>query len=393
MDIFEKYYRVYVAINLDNIQDNIRKLKSNIKENTKFVAVIKADGYGHGATMIVKHASKDVDAFAVATADEALSVKEYAEDKPIIILGFVNAARYAEMIENDIRMCVFKYEDAVAVSEVAGKLGKKAFIHIKVDTGMGRIGFDALNDEAVVSTAKTIEEINKLENINIEGIFTHFALADVEDKYFVDIQYGLFMKLIAELEKKDIYIPMKHCDNSAAIIDMPDTNLDAVRAGIAMYGLEPSSEIDIKKFDLKQAMELKSHIVYIKEMAPNTSIGYGRSYFTERKSRIATVPVGYGDGYLRNLSNKGFVLINGKTAPIVGRVCMDQFMVDVTDIPEAKEGDVVTLAGFDNGGFIDISELAALAGTFNYEFICDVGKRVPRVYYKDGKVVGTKDDF
>jgi len=272
-------------------------------------------------------------------------------------------------------------------------MGRKALIHIKVDTGMGRIGFPALNSDEITKTCDVIKKITAMPDIEAEGLYTHFALADAKDKSFANLQFDRFKEIIAGLEKMGINIPVKHCDNSAAIIDMPETNMDAVRAGIALYGLQPSDEIDIKKLDLKQAMEVKSHIIYIKDVDANTSIGYGRSFITERKTRVATIPVGYGDGYPRNLSNKGYVIVNGVIAPIIGRVCMDQFMVDITGIPDVKDGDVVTLAGADNGSFIDISELADVAGTFNYEFICEIGKRVPRIYYKDSNIVGTKDYF
>jgi len=393
MDVFDRYYRVYASINLDYIENNIRNLKAHINEDTRLIAVIKTDGYGHGASMIAKYASDCVDCFAVATADEALQLIEDDVKKPILVLGYINEARYGQMIENNIRMTVFKEEDAGKISALAHKMGRKALIHIKVDTGMGRIGFPALNSDEITKTCDVIKKITAMPDIEAEGLYTHFALADAKDKSFANLQFDRFKEIIAGLEKMGINIPVKHCDNSAAIIDMPETNMDAVRAGIALYGLQPSDEIDIKKLDLKQAMEVKSHIIYIKDVDANTSIGYGRSFITERKTRVATIPVGYGDGYPRNLSNKGYVIVNGVIAPIIGRVCMDQFMVDITGIPDVKDGDVVTLAGADNGSFIDISELADVAGTFNYEFICEIGKRVPRIYYKDSNIVGTKDYF
>jgi len=393
MDVFDRYYRVYASINLDYIENNIRNLKAHINEDTRLIAVIKTDGYGHGASMIAKYASDCVDCFAVATADEALQLIEDDVKKPILVLGYINEARYGQMIENNIRMTVFKEEDAGKISALAHKMGRKALIHIKVDTGMGRIGFPALNSDEITKTCDVIKKITAMPDIEAEGLYTHFALADAKDKSFANLQFDRFKEIIAGLEKMGINIPVKHCDNSAAIIDMPETNMDAVRAGIALYGLQPSDEIDIKKLDLKQAMEVKSHIIYIKDVDANTSIGYGRSFITERKTRVATIPVGYGDGYPRNLSNKGYVIVNGVIAPIIGRVCMDQFMVDITGIPDVKDGCVVSLAGADNGSFRDISELADVAGTFNYEFICEIGKRVPRIYYKDSNIVGTKDYF
>lgn len=393
MDIFDRYYRVYASINLDYIEDNLKKIKDRIDKDTKLIAVIKTDAYGHGATMIAKHASADVDGFAVATVDEALQLRKEGISKPVIVLGYVNPGRYDEMINNDIRFTLFKTEDANAISVEAKKLNKHALVHIKADTGMGRIGFMVYNDRDIKKTAEIISDINKLDNMEIEGLYTHFALSDSVDKSFFNIQFNRFKGLIRAIEELGMHIPVKHCSNSAAIIDIPKANLDAVRVGIALYGLEPSDEVDIKKIGLKQAMEVKSHIIYIKDVPAGTSIGYGRTFITEKDSRIATVPVGYGDGYPRNLSNKGYVLVKGIKVPIVGRICMDQFMIDITGIDNIKEGDVVTLAGYDNGEFIDISELATCASTFNYEFVCDIGKRVPRIYYKNGEIVGAKDYF
>ena len=228
--------------------------------------------------------------------------------------------------------------------------------------------------------------------MKIESIFTHFAKADYKVKDFAYEQFEKYNHFVERLEEEGVFIPIHQCANSAAIMEMPETSLTLSRAGISIYGLYPSDEMDQEAMELVPAMSLYSHIVYVKEIEPGMGISYGQTFVADKKMKIATIPLGYGDGYPRNLSNKGWVLIHGKKAPILGRICMDQFMVDVTEI-DAKEGDLVTLVGTDGDETIKIDELAVLAGTFNYEFVCDLGKRVPRVFMKQGKIIGTKDYF
>lgn len=388
MDEIDKYYRGYVEINLDAIYKNMVALKKNVDKDTKMVAVVKADGYGHGAVPVAKTVDPLVEAYAVATIDEALNLRSHDIKKPIYILGHIHESRYKEAIINHIRPAVFKYETAEKLSEIALSLGKQCNIHLKIDTGMGRIGFIPCQE-----SINNIVKISKLKGINIEGIFTHFASSDSKDKEKAEKQFYVFQKLIEDLEGYGIKIPVKHCSNSAGIIDMHSANMNEVRAGIALYGLYPSEEVDKRNVDLIPAMTMKSHVIYIKNVAKGTGISYGSTYVTEKESMIATIPVGYGDGYPRNLSNKGYVLIGGKRAPIVGRVCMDQLMIDVTGICGVSEGDEVILFGGEGVNKISIEEIAELAGTFNYEFICGIGKRIPRVYKKTDKIIGVKDYF
>lgn len=387
--ILDKYHRVYVTINLDAIYNNIKNLKARIRKDCGVVAVIKADGYGHGAVPIAKVLFDEVSAFAVATVDEALVLRNHNMDKPIYVIGYTYESGYEEAIAEDIRLTVFRYEDAKQINDYAIRMGKVAKIHIKIDTGMSRIGY-LPNDESI----QEIQNISKLSNIEIEGLFTHLANADESDKSKAVRQFNMFMEFAQKLDALGIRIPVKHCSNSAAVIELPDMNLDCVRVGIAMYGLYPSEEVNKELVKLTPALEMKSHVVHVKELEAGVPIGYGGTYITTKQTKVATIPVGYGDGYRRSLSNKGEVLLKGKRYPIIGRVCMDQFMVDVTDSEDVKVGDEVTLLGRDGDEIITAECMAAAAGdTFNYEIICDIGKRIPRVYYYKGNLVCAKDYF
>lgn len=376
--------RVYAAINLDHISENIDSISNHISKETKILAVIKTDGYGHGAVMIAREAEgKDcVYGFGVATVEEAMELREAGIHKPILVLGYCFSSAYETMIENDISATVFDTETALLLQSAAKKLQKIAKIHLKVDTGMSRIGF--MPDE---NGLQIVKEINELENIQIEGIFTHFARADEADKTGVNAQIVRFMEFLKQIEGCGIVIPLKHCSNSASIIELPDMNMNLVRAGIILYGLWPSEEVRKDVVSLKPVMELKSTVVHVKEVPKGTQISYGGTYITDTAKRIATVAIGYGDGYPRCLSNIGYVLVRGKKAPIVGRVCMDQMMIDVTDIPDVKRLDTVTLVGRDGDEMISMEEFSLLSQRINYESVCDVGKRVPRIYFKNGEIV------
>jgi alanine racemase len=329
-----------------------------------------------------------VDAYGIAIIEEGIELRLAGFEKPILILGFTPHQQYEDLLKYDISQTVFQYDMAKRLSDIAVSLGKQAKIHIKIDTGMTRIGFKD-TDESI----QIIKEISKLPNLIIEGLFTHFACADESDKTSVRKQLSRFLVFADKLEKEGIHIPVKHVSNSASIIDLPEANLDMVRSGIVTYGMYPSDEVNKNSLMLQPALTLKSNVVYVKEVEAGTGISYNSTYITEHDSVIATIPVGYADGYPRQLSSKGRVLIHGKSVPIVGRVCMDQFMVDVTNIPDVKEGDMVTLIGQDGDESISIEEVANLVGSFNYELVCDIGKRVPRVYYKEGKKVGTADYY
>lgn len=384
------YSRVYARIDLDAIASNVEHMKQNLNPNTKIMVVIKADGYGHGASQIAQMLeNKDyIWGFAVATLDEAIVLRTEGIVKPILVLGCVFPDQYMEMLKHDIRMNVYTEEMAEAISQMAAQEGMTAYMHIKLDTGMTRLGFD-ISDESVCA----ISRIATLKNVCMEGIFTHFAKADETDKLFTQKQIKEFVWMIDRLKENHVRFQYEHCANSAAIIDVPEADFDLVRAGISTYGLYPSEEVQKDKVPLKPALALKSHVAFVKDIPAGTAVSYGGTYVSERDMIIATIPVGYADGYPRNLSNVGYVLIRGKRAPIVGRVCMDQFMVDVTDINGVSFGDKVTLIGNDGNETITVEELSELSGRFNYEFICDLGKRIPRVFVKNGNVAEQVDYF
>lgn len=372
-----KNSRVYAEVDLSAVLFNLEAISKNISKNSKIVAVIKTDAYGHGALEIAKateHIS-DLWGYAVATADEANSLILEGIKKPILILGISFEEHYETIIENDIRPCVCDLHVAKELSKIAVAKNKIAHIHIKIDTGMSRIGFQ-VNEE----TVQEIVAISKLPNIEIEGIFTHFAKADEKDKAATYKQIELFDSICSMVEDYGIHIPLKHCSNSAGIVDLPEANMNLVRAGIILYGLWPSDDVLKERIALKPVLSLKSRISYLKKLEAGRSISYNGTYTLEKETKIATIPVGYGDGYARGLSNKGYVLIRGQKAPICGRICMDQFMVDVSQIKDVQIGDEVVLLGTDGTKTITMEELGELSGRFNYEFACLLTARVPRVY-------------
>ena len=384
------YSRVRADINLDAFSHNLNEIERVIDPNTKVIAVIKTDGYGHGAIPLahMMESRDDIWGYAVATVEEGMALRRAGMKKSILILGYTFPEQFPEIVSHDLTPAVFSYDTAELFSEEACRQGKNLKIHIKLDTGMSRIGFQICQDNA-----DEIAQIAELSNIVIEGIFTHFAKADETDKDFTTMQAESYQRMIQWLKDRELEIPIRHISNSAGIVDLPEYNLNLVRAGIILYGLWPSDEVCKENIDIRPLLSLKSHLVHVKTLEAGRSISYGGTFRTDTEKRIATVPVGYGDGYPRSLSNKGYVLIRGKRAPICGRVCMDQFMVDVTDIPEAKSGDEVTLIGTDGTDQITMEELGELSGRFNYEFACDLGKRIPRVYYRDGKIVGEWNYF
>lgn len=385
-----RYSRVYAEIDLDAVLSNMEAMRGNISEHTQIMAVIKADGYGHGAVKIAEaiDALEYLYGYAVATVEEGLILRNHGITKPILILGYAFPEQYEAMIRAEIRPTVFTEAMAEELSAAAKKMGMDCKIHFAVDTGMGRIGYQ-VTEEAADEMAR----LAKLPHIMVEGIFTHFARADETDKTPTFRQIEMFERMVVMLKERGISIPIHHCSNSAGIVEVPEANMDLVRAGITLYGLWPSEEVDRTKINIKPALSLITHVAYVKELEAGRAISYGGTYVTAEKRKIATIPVGYADGYARSLSNKGDVLIHGKRAPIRGRICMDQFMVDVTDIPDVKNGDEVILIGSDGSETITIEELGRISGRFNYEFVCDLGKRIPRVFVHKGKVIGTKDHF
>lgn len=385
------YRRVYAEIELDNVVYNLNNINKLTKADTKIICVIKTDGYGHGALPLAMEMEKlpYVHGYAVATAEEALQLKNNGIRKPIIIIGYSFPYSYDEMIVRDVRITVFREDTLRLLDETARKLGLMCNVHIKVDTGMSRIG--VMPNEEGMNLVKTALS---LKNIRVEGVFTHFARADETDLQYAVKQMNTFHEFVDRCEKElDFKFDIVHCSNSAGIIAMPEANDVCVRAGVIMYGMWPSNDVDKSKLDIKPLLSLRSRIVYVKTVGPNTQISYGGTFVTSKDTVIATVPIGYGDGYPRLLSNVGEVLIRGKRAKILGRVCMDQMMVDVTDIEGVTEEDVVTLIGRDGDEKITIEDLADWSGMLNYELACVIGKRVPRMYYKGGKLVFTKDYF
>jgi alanine racemase len=365
-------------------------MKNNLTAGTKMAAVIKADGYGHGAVQIARliHEFDYIWGFAVATPEEAMQLRAKGISKPIMLLGYAFEESYEDLIDYDIRVCVFEEETAGALSACANALGKTAIIHFALDTGMSRIGFS--------DTAESVEAIKRiaaLPNIRVEGLFTHFARADelsVTPAITQMKRYNRFSEMLAEA---GVEIPIHHMSNSAGIIRLQAANADMVRAGITVYGLYPSDEVETEPVPLKPVMSLISHISYVKTLEPGAEISYGGTYKVTETKRVATIPVGYADGYPRQLSNKGYVLIHGKKAPILGRVCMDQLMIDISNIDGVKVGDEVTVIGDGKNNTFSFDEMASLTGTINYELVCLVGKRVPRVYIHHGKNVGIMDSI
>ncbi len=372
------FRRVYAKINLNAILHNMEQMKNNLKPGTKMLAVVKTDGYGHGSIPVAKllQDKEYMFGFGVATVDEAIDLRNAGITLPILILGYTFPDGFDSLAKENIRPALFREDNLPLLSEAAMRQGKDIKVHIKVDTGMGRLGIRP-DDSGIDFIRKVIDT----KGIEIEGLFTHFARADEIDKTWANRQLTIFKEFAGRIEKElGIKIPVKHCSNSAGVLDIQDANMDIVRPGITVYGLSPSDEIQNDTIKLEPALSLYSHVVFIKEVEAGMPISYGGTYVTDKKMRIATIPVGYGDGYPRSLSNIGYVLIRGKKAPILGRVCMDQFMVDITNIPDAKEDDLVTLVGTDGGEKITAEMIGEQSGRFNYEFVCDLGKRIPRVY-------------
>lgn len=374
------YHRCFVRVHLDAIAHNIKEVRKRLSEETKVLAVVKTDAYGHGAVAVAKSLQQSVDFFAVATIEEAVELRENGIGLPILILGYTSSVDYEELVKDDISQTIYNLEQAKMLNDVAKSLGKKARVHIATDTGMSRIGY-IFNEDSV----KEVLEISRMESIELEGVFTHFSCADMYDKTYSKMQMDAFDGFINALKNVGVSIPVVHMCNSAGIMEFEDHRYDMVRSGIVTYGLWPSNEVDQSVFDLQPALEWKAHVVHVKDVPAGVGVSYGATYVTEKAMRIATVCAGYGDGYPRSLSSKGKeicgkVLIRGQYAPILGRVCMDQFMVDVSNIPEVSIEDEVTLIGKDGKNQITAEDVAEWSGRFNYELVCDINRRVCRIY-------------
>ena len=371
-----RYLRCYAEISLEAIGHNIREVKKRLPEGVKLLGVVKANAYGHGAVPVASYLENQVDYFATATIEEAIELRENGISAPILILGYVSPSQYSDLVEYDITQTIDSYAQALALEKEAARQTRKAKAHLAVDTGMTRIGFQVTEHDADEAA-----KIADLPHIELEGMFTHFSCADQEDKTYCSVQMEKYDKMTALLAERGVTIPLRHICNSAGIMEFDDHRFEMVRSGIITYGIYPSEEVKKERLDLIPALSWKSHVIHVKEVGPGIGVSYGATYVTEKPmTRIATVSAGYADGYPRALSNQGCVLIHGKKAPIIGRICMDQMMVDVTDIPDVQVEDVVTLVGTDGDETITIEEIANPAARFDYEMLCDISSRVTRVY-------------
>ena len=379
------YYRTQASIDLDAVEYNFNQVRNKLPQNVKILSVVKADAYGHGAVPIARFLDDKCDFFGVACIEEAMELINADIKKPILILGYVSPQLFDIVVEHNIRTSIFSLNDAMALSNEAIKQNKTALFHFCVDTGMSRIGFQ-VNEES----ADICKKIASLPNIKAEGLFSHFATADEKDLTKSKAQQMKFQAFIHMLESRGMQIPIKHINNSAAIMNFDET-FDMCRMGIITYGLYPSEEVNQSLLSIKPVMTWKTHISHIKTLEKGREISYGGTYVTPDERVIATIPVGYADGYPRCLSNIGKVIVNGKYAPIVGRVCMDQFMVDVTDIEDVSIDSEVILVG--KGGNLELTmeEVSNAAHSFNYELPCGIASRVPRTYYKNNQLVFVKN--
>lgn len=369
----------WAEVDLGAIAHNVKELIRVKDSRAKFMAVVKANGYGHGAVPVARTAlAAGAEWLGVAILTEALELRRAGLDGPLLVLGFTPPEQSDLVVANDVSQAVYTIDGARALSEAAARAGRPARVHLKVDTGMGRLGVTP--DDAGLAAARIIAG---LPGLILEGVFTHFATADATDKGYAREQFARFTAFLARLQAARFDFGLRHAANSAALIELPETHLDLVRAGIAVYGLYPSDEVE-RRVDLRPAMSLKVRVAHVKEVPAGTGVSYGRTFVTGRPSVVATLPIGYADGYPRSLSSRGVVLVRGRRAPIIGRVCMDQCMADVTGIPGVAAGDEVVLMGRQNGAAVTADDLARLEGTINYEVVCDVTARVPRVYSPAG---------
>ena len=384
--MFNNFRPVWEEVNLDNLAHNMKNIRAKAKSKELF-GVVKADAYGHGAIDVAPVLLENgATRLSVAVLSEGVELRKSGIKCPINILGVTPETLFDDVIAYDLEPVVFNYDYAHKLSMAAVAKNKIVNIHIKVDTGMGRIGF-LPTEESVVEAVK----ISKLPNLEIQGLFSHFSTADEVNKEYSKYQFEKYNWFLNKLLDNGVKIKIRDIANSAAIMELPDTHYDGARPGIILYGYYPSPDVDKKELDIKPVMTLKANILHIKTMEPGQYIGYGRKFKTGRKSIIATLGVGYADGYTRMLSGKAKVIINGKFAPVVGNICMDQCMIDITDVEGVKVGDEVILMGTDGKLKFDVDDIAPLLGTINYEVLCMVGKRIPRVYIKGGKIVKVRD--
>ncbi|AHM55700.1 alanine racemase Alr [Peptoclostridium acidaminophilum DSM 3953] len=376
--------RPWAEINVENLRENFRNIKSLTKEGTKVCAVVKANAYGHGSVQVAKILIEEgADYLAVASEGEAIELRQAGIKTPILCLGFVPEVVYEEAIANELDITIYSLDAAEKLSKEAVRLGKNARVHIKLDTGMSRLGFQV--EDASVDA---IEKIVGMPGIELVGVFTHFAKADEKDKTFTEHQYDGYMKIVSEVEKRGVKIQIKHVCNSAGTMDMPQYHMDMVRPGIILYGLYPSDEVMKERLELKPVMTFKASVSHVKDLEAGRGIGYGLRYVTEKTTRVATMPIGYADGFTRMLSGKVSVKVNGTVVPVIGNICMDQSMLNV-DAVETKVGDEVVIFGEDIDARVE--RIAQALGTINYEIVCMVARRIPRVYMEKNTVLQVVD--
>ncbi|RZB34464.1 MAG: alanine racemase [Desulfobacteraceae bacterium Eth-SRB1] len=381
---------IWAEIDLKAIAHNVRELRRIIAPEARLMAVVKANAYGHGIIEVADQALQHgAEALGVARASEGIQIRKAGLDAPVLVFSYTPPDMAKKLVEFDLTQTVYSYRNAEALSVAAGTTGKKIKVHIKVDTGMGRLGllpdrFRSLAPDHGVdgSAVSEVEAIAGLQHLELKGIFTHFAAADITDRSYAEYQFEMFMDFLSRLNLAGVEIPVKHAANSAAIINMPETHLDMVRAGISIYGLFTSDEVDKSRVELKPAMELKAKIISLKRVPAGFKVSYGATYETKKSTTIATVPVGYADGYNRLLSSRGHMLVCGRRAPVVGRVCMDMTVLDVGDIPEVSPGDEVIIFGKQGDELITVDEIASTLKTINYEIVSTITDRVPRIYLR-----------
>ncbi len=379
--------RAWAEVNLDAIENNIKQIRKYVRPETKILAAVKANAYGHGYAQVARTLVKNgVDYLGVACMDEAIQLRQSGFRCPILILGYTDPNEIAQLVKEDITAACYSYEMASLISRAAVKQDKRAKIHLKIDTGMSRLGFKYNEDDANnQQSVDTIYKIAVLPNLDIEGIFTHFSAADSDDAY-TELQFSRFEAVCNRLKDSGLNIPIKHCCNSAALIKYPKMHMDMVRPGIILYGEKPASDFDCGRVSLKPAMQLKARVTHIKELEPGVSVSYGRKFNTEKKTKLITVSIGYGDGYSRTLSGKAQAIVNGTICNLAGNICMDQCMIDATAVNTINIGDEVILFGKSDDIELPVESLAEKMGTINYEILCLIGKRIPRIYIQNGSV-------
>ena len=379
---------VWAEVNLDHLAHNMQEVRRIVPEPTLIMTAVKADGYGHGAKVCAEtFLENGADMLAVATPEEGFQLRELGVEAPILCLGYTPDYLHSKAINKDVTTTIYSNEQGLHLNKAAHELNTIARFHVKIDTGMNRLGYQPDN-----RATESIVMLTKQPRLMLEGVFTHFAVSDIKDKTYTRMQYARYLEIIHKLEAQGVKIPIKHVSNSAAIIDIPEYNHDMVRPGIMLYGYYPSTEVDHNRVKLKQVMTLHAQISHVKTVPPGTGISYGLTYTTKKTTKVATIPMGYADGYRRILSNKGYVEINRERAPILGRVCMDQFMVDVTGI-DVEVGDEVILLGYPGGVAPNGEEMASMLDSITHEVTCQITKRVPRVYTKSGEPVAVKNYY